>query len=920
MKKFLTKLCLLVALASGALAATNTVSGIAYNASGQPGSGNLFISWTSFQGVDGHQVPAGSLTVPVRNGVYSVALEPNDTNLPTGTFYTVTYSLLGGARNLQEFWIVPTTPSPAHWTDVYTVSAPATSFIVGLGQLASGGASNGNCLVWFSVPGRWQPSSGCGGGGGGSPTFDSILSGVNVLASMTVGSGATLTFTGTGIINASKILGSAPSGVTGTGNVVFGNTPTIITPVIASFFNAGHNHQNATGGGVLAEAALAFTDITTGNATSLAHGFLPKLTGSSSDCFLGDGTYGSCTGGGGGANTALSNLGTVSINTSLLAQAGVDLGSTVKPFRDLFLFGGGTFGTNYFHFTGTPTAARTFTLPDASGTLTALGNTQTGSGALVGATSPTLVTPILGVASATSLNKVAITAPATGATITIVDGKTLTATNTLNLAGPDGVTVTFQGTDTYVGRTTTDTLTNKTLTTPTIGSFVNADHNHTNAAGGGQLTDAALSAAVTVPKGGTGLTSITANALTKGAGTSAEVVTGVLVDASNNIATPGSESTGVGSGLSGAKGFIGATSGAVWFAARDAAGTPITYYLPSTNGATGQYLYDAGAITCDANLPATAPTTCHVLAWAGSTGTLGNVVNSGSPTIVTPTIASFVNSNHDHSNSAGGGNLAASALGSGAKTGTGTKLATATAAGTAGNCAQWDASGNISDAGAACGTGSGGGSGSGFVGYSSGALTLTGTLFFPYTGGLAPSSTEANVDAEAPGAGTIANFYVQLSAAPGLTNSIVFTWRKAGSSQTLTCTISGASATSCNDTTHSFTVAAGDLLDIQAVVTGSIVGTPNIVIVATVGPFTISGSGTIDFSSIPDGTCATNTFTATGAVTGDAVAPSWPSSLETGLFGTMLVTASNTVQVRLCNLNGSAVDPASQSFAARIVR
>lgn len=41
--------------------------------------------------------------------------------------------------------------------------------------------------------------------------------------------------------------------------------------------------------------------------------------------------------------------------------------------------------------------------------------------------------------------------------------------------------------DTLIGRTTTDTLTNKTLTTPTIASFVNATHNHTNAAGGGQL-------------------------------------------------------------------------------------------------------------------------------------------------------------------------------------------------------------------------------------------------------------------------------------------------------------------------------------------------------------------------------------------------------------------------------------------------
>lgn len=51
---------------------------------------------------------------------------------------------------------------------------------------------------------------------------------------------------------------------------------------------------------------------------------------------------------------------------------------------------------------------------------------ETGSGALVFATSPTLVTPTLGVAAATTINKVALTAPATGSTLTIADGATLT--------------------------------------------------------------------------------------------------------------------------------------------------------------------------------------------------------------------------------------------------------------------------------------------------------------------------------------------------------------------------------------------------------------------------------------------------------------------------------------------------------------
>lgn len=73
--------------------------------------------------------------------------------------------------------------------------------------------------------------------------------------------------------------------------------------------------------------------------------------------------------GSGGASTALGNLAAVSINTSLLAQAGVDLGSTTNPFRNLFIYGAGSYGTNYFELLGTPTGGRQLTLPDATGTL-----------------------------------------------------------------------------------------------------------------------------------------------------------------------------------------------------------------------------------------------------------------------------------------------------------------------------------------------------------------------------------------------------------------------------------------------------------------------------------------------------------------------------------------------------------------------
>jgi len=51
--------------------------------------------------------------------------------------------------------------------------------------------------------------------------------------------------------------------------------------------------------------------------------------------------------------------------------------------------------------------------------------TMTGTGDAVRATSPTLVTPNIGVATATKVNKITITPPATGATLTLAEGGTL---------------------------------------------------------------------------------------------------------------------------------------------------------------------------------------------------------------------------------------------------------------------------------------------------------------------------------------------------------------------------------------------------------------------------------------------------------------------------------------------------------------
>lgn len=90
-----------------------------------------------------------------------------------------------------------------------------------------------------------------------------------------------------------------------------------------------------------------------------------------------------------------------------------------------------------------------FVFYDASTTLISKTTGNTGTGQPVMATSPTLVTPVLGVATATSINKVAITAPATSATLTIADGKTFTVSETLTLTGSSaGLTLTVPATGT----------------------------------------------------------------------------------------------------------------------------------------------------------------------------------------------------------------------------------------------------------------------------------------------------------------------------------------------------------------------------------------------------------------------------------------------------------------------------------------
>jgi hypothetical protein len=139
-----------------------------------------------------------------------------------------------------------------------------------------------------------------------------------------------------------------------------------------------------------------------------------------------------------------------------------------------------TVGSGLNLTTGTLTAPSTMTYPgsgiaNSTGSAWGTSYTTSGSGTVVAlATSPSFTTPTLGVASATTVNKVTLTAPATGSTLTIADGKTLTASNTLTFTGTDASSVAFGAGGTVVYTSGFGTNVATFLATPSSANLASA--------------------------------------------------------------------------------------------------------------------------------------------------------------------------------------------------------------------------------------------------------------------------------------------------------------------------------------------------------------------------------------------------------------------------------------------------------------
>jgi hypothetical protein len=152
-------------------------------------------------------------------------------------------------------------------------------------------------------------------------------------------------------------------------------------------------------------------------------------------------------------NTEFDNIATA-VNSKSDTASPTFTGTVTIPI--LSVTGAGTFGSTITYGGVTLTAA------------------VTGTGKMVLDTSPTLITPVLGVATATSINKLTLTAPATSATLTVADGASLVTSGaySLTLTATAATNVTLPTTGTLATLAGSEAFTNKTLTNPTVTNYV----------------------------------------------------------------------------------------------------------------------------------------------------------------------------------------------------------------------------------------------------------------------------------------------------------------------------------------------------------------------------------------------------------------------------------------------------------------
>lgn len=298
--------------------------------------------------------------------------------------------------------------------------------------LASGIVTSSLTTVGTITTGLWE----------GTPVADAYIASASVwnakLSNITnlITAGTNVSVTGTGTSIDPYVINSTISGAsanTWTGQQTFNSLPIILGTTTASTALVTDSNKKVVSSATTATELGYVSGVTSAIQTQLNS---KQATGSYLTALTGDATAS-------GPGSAAITLSTVNSNVGSVGS------STAIP----------NFTVNA---KGLVTAAGTSAVIAPAGTLTGstLAAGVTASSLTSFGNSPTLVTPILGVAAATSINKVAITAPATSATITIDDGFALHVTANSTLSG------TNTGDQTNITGNAATVTTNANLTGP----------------------------------------------------------------------------------------------------------------------------------------------------------------------------------------------------------------------------------------------------------------------------------------------------------------------------------------------------------------------------------------------------------------------------------------------------------------------
>ena len=238
------------------------------------------------------------------------------------------------------------------------------------------------------------------------------------------------------------------------------------------------------------------------------------------------------------------------------------------------------------------------------------------------ATSPTLITPVLGVATATSINKVAITQPATGSTLTLVEGSTLatsgaysitlTSVGTTNVTLPTSGVLAVKNQTMYIGTTA---VTIDRASAPILFTGVNGftgDVGTTNVAIRTSNVTSIASGAIFVETGTTTTSGTTGN---------------INIASGASVATSGNITLQSGSGTTSGNITIDAGAGSVTDGAINIGLTnALTVNLPSGRTKIGTATFTQGSASA---LSFTLPTVGGSLVGTGDSATVTNTMLSG---------------------------------------------------------------------------------------------------------------------------------------------------------------------------------------------------------------------------------------------------------------------------------------------------